>query len=404
LITASNISTFSISTNNLAVGAGVTTFANLVTHNAGITVTGTNSVSIGGALTVAGTLSTNLITASNISTFSISTNNAYVTTLTVGSEIDTGALSVGGTLSTNLITASNISTFSISTNNAYAATLYAGATVISNTLSVSGANATTLGGSLSVAGTVSTNFITSSNISTNGISTNNAYIGTLIVGSEIDTGALSVGGTLSTNLITASNISTNSISTNNAYLTSVSTLNLDMKAGNVSSLSFYDIVTSSTGTFRFSTLTASGLTALPPVSLLYFNNFVIAGAYVWPGQTIAALDSYTVSNTTVTRSAFIDLGNVSNQTFAYAGGGGGPRSICLASTISGGTAPYFIQDTSLGGISLCNNNLAFYNVAYGTNTFAYIAGTCGTLRNTAIVALTDSSVPPFVRYISVKIG
>ena len=96
-------------------------------------------------------------------------------------------------------------------------------------------------------------------------------------------GTLSISNTLSTNLITACNISTWTISTQNAYATTLSTAFLDVKSGNVSSMLFYDPASSSTGTFRYSTL---GMTVLAPTSFLYFNNFIVAGAYVWPGQVI----------------------------------------------------------------------------------------------------------------------
>ena len=176
-----------------------------------------------------------------------------------------------------------------------------------------------------------------------------------------------------------------------------------MKSGNVSSLSFYDIVTSSTGTFRYSTLTASGLTSLPPVSLLYFNNFVVAGAYVWPGQTIAALDSYILSNTTVTHTNSITINGVPNATSFTAATG--TFGIMVCSTISGGTPPYNITDTNLTGTTLCNLNLRYFVGTWPNNKFGYITGTyggsSGVTYNT-ISALTDSSTPPFTRYITVN--
>ena len=98
-------------------------------------------------------------------------------------------------------------------------------------------------------------------------------------------GTLSLSNTLSTNLITACNISTNSISNNFAFASVLSSVFLDVKSGNISSLRFYDGATTSSGTFRYSTLVS--MTLLAPTSLLYFNNFVVAGAYVWPGQIIS---------------------------------------------------------------------------------------------------------------------
>ena len=204
-----------------------------------------------------------------------------------------------------------------------------------------------------------------------------------------------------------------------------------MKSGNVSSLSFYDIVTSSTGTFRYSTLTASGLTALPPVSLLYFNNFVIAGAYVWPGQTISALNwslpsvqgsnynATTLSNRFITS---IQAGNI--QVAQNVTGGTPPYTFTdvtvgypytQLSPIGTGTAPAYSSinylftggGSAYGGLSTTTGIISGYTYV-NTGTFIGSAGATGSSSqyNSTIyvVRLTDSSIPPFTKDFYFKFG
>ena len=205
-----------------------------------------------------------------------------------------------------------------------------------------------------------------------------------------------------------------------------------MKAGTVSSLSFYDIVTSSTGTFRYSTLTASGLTALPPVSLLYFNNFVVAGAYVWPGQMITALNwslpsvqgsNYNLTGTLSNRTiSAIQAGNI--QVAQNVTGGTPPYTFTDVTTgypytsiqaIGGGTAPAFSSINYLfsgggaagGGLSTNTGIISGYTFV-NTNTFqgnAASAGATSQYNSTIyVVRLTDSSSPPFTKDFFFKFG
>ena len=165
----------------------------------------------------------------------------------------------------------------------------------------------------------------------------------------------------------------------------------------LSSLTIYEPITQSTGTFRYSTLTT--LFALPNTSLLYFNDLVLAGAYVWPGQTISALNWTSGCN------------GVQLVPAGYPGskfGIGCNINACnwsLVSNISGGSAPYLITDL--------NNMLASINLsvtASGTNigrlnhptgnftTVAQFNGAC----NFNFI-LTDSSTPKFTRSLTLTI-
>jgi hypothetical protein len=223
---------------------------------------------------------------------------------------------------------------------------------------------------------VGTSFFNGALTATGGIT---GTIGTTTLGVTLTSGFSNTGTLCNSGLISTNQLNAGSISNNN--------------------LTFYEQYTASTGTFRYSTLTTTF--AIPNTSLLYFNNFVVAGAYVWPGQTIAALDSFIVSNVNSTRTAFIEMSGVpTSQSFLY---NSGTYSICLASTISGGTPPYFINDTSISGNSLCNMGLAFEVQTWPALRFGYLTGSFNGSRFTAITALRDSSTPPFTRYITFSV-
>ena len=161
----------------------------------------------------------------------------------------------------------------------------------------------------------------------------------------------------------------------------------------LSSLTIYDPSTNTTGTFRYSTLTT--LFALPDTSLLYFNDLVLAGAYVWPGQTISALNWTSGCNGVQLVPAGYPGSKFSNTNNI------GGCNWSLVSNISGGSPPYFINDLnnmstainlrvidSGGSIGLLNHLTGFLS-NMPSNGFN---GTCNfnfTLR--------DSSTPIFTR-------
>jgi hypothetical protein len=216
-----------------------------------------------------------------------------------------------------------------------------------------------------------------------------AYIGTNLGVTGAATFANTVG---ITNLLTTSAGISNTglISTQTLNSGSISTIQLAATSATVSSLTFYDPTKSafSTGTFRYSTLTT--LLALPNTSLLFFNNFVVAGAYVWPGQLIQSLDWSSSLNGQV-------LQNISNgNTFGLSG----TWTYYVASNVIGGTPPYSFTDRSVAptlaavGLSISNNSA---NTAFGLLTGTMLSNLTPTTFN---VILTDSSTPTFVRNIS----
>jgi hypothetical protein len=117
----------------------------------------------------------------------------------------------------------------------------------------------------------------------------------------------------------------------------LSTNTLAATAATVSSLTFYDPINVSSGTFRYSTLTT--LLALPNTSVLLFNNFVVAGAYVWPGQTIQSLNW----------TGGINQCNVgSGGTITVAGAIAASNIFPIFTGLTGGTPPYRIIDVTPG--------------------------------------------------------
>jgi len=283
----------------------------------------------------------------------------------------------------------------------------AGAAGISNTGLLSNTGLAYIGGTLGVTGAATfantvniTNALTPSGgitgaagISNTGLLSNTGYA---YFGNTLGvTGAATFANTVGiTNLLTTSAGISNTglISTQTLNSGSISTLQLAATSATVSSLTFYDPTKSafSTGTFRYSTLTT--LFALPNTSLLYFNNFVVAGAYVWPGQLIQSLD-WTTSLTNQT------LQSVSNgNTF----GTSGTWTYYVASNVIGGSPPYSFLDRSatalsLVGLSISNNSA---NTAFGLLTGTMLSNLTPT---TFTVSLSDSSTPAFVRNISFQI-
>ena len=363
--------------------------------NLSITFSGTtqfNNITVSNNISNGGTVSTNILTAGTISNYgnisnsgNISTNTLFAATGSFTGTSNTGNLGVAGT--TTLAITSNTGTFgvlgvttlgvtntgsisntgNISTNTLFAAT--GSFTSSSNT------------GSLGVAGT--TTLAITSNTGTFGV------LGVTTLG-VTNTGSISNSGVISTLGLNVGALSSINISTVNFAAGSVSTLNLDAKAANVSSLSFYDIVTSSTGTFRYSTLTASGLTALPPVSLLYFNNFVVAGAYVWPGQTIQGL------NWTASYNGLIQYTVTTGKTFQFAAADF--PNCNLASNITGGTPPYTFVDVSAP--SLASFGLSTNIYAPGGKVGLLTGTVNGITSNNFTVNLIDNSPIKMVRPIS----
>ena len=392
-----------------------TTFSNItviasISNNGWLSNTG--AATFGGGLTVtSGTTTTGLLVSGNYSNTGNFSNigtlsNTGLATFGGGLTVASGTTNLGITNTTTLVTTniSNAGTFSNvgALSNTGLATF--GGSIyntgnISNVGTLSNTGAATFGGGLTVAsGTTTTGLLVSGNHSNTG---NFSNVGTLSnTGAATFGGGLTVASGTTTLLVTLTSGFSNTGNLCNSGLISTNTLNAGAISNN--NLTFYDQYTASTGTFRYSTLTAVGLISIPPTSLLYFNNFVVAGAYVWPGQLISGLDQYIYSNITLLHTNAINITGSAVRTFVATGGA---NSICLCSNISGGTPPYFIADTALGAHTFAYHNVTFPAVAYTNATFGYITSS-GNATNidgtTCIAALSDSSSPPFVRYITVQ--
>ena len=152
-------------------------------------------------------LSTNLLTASNISANALSTNYGFFSTLSAGSIyakfIGDGSLLTGITnglaalpailsttlLSTNLLTASNISANALSTNYGFFSTISAGSIyakfIGDGSLLINvpfNPNGTSIVPAILSTTLLSTNLLTASNISANALSTNYGFFSTLSAG------------------------------------------------------------------------------------------------------------------------------------------------------------------------------------------------------------------------------
>ena len=303
---------------------------------------------------------------------------------TLSNTSNTGTLGVAGL--TTLSNTSNAGTLGVAglttlSNTSNTGTLgVALEATFNNNITQTGSGTTTLlttnTGSISNSGLISTlrfnvGSLSSINISARDISTttigaNTAYITNLFVGDE------NFGSVLTTQNIS----NTGNISTNTLYAGSIS--NID--------LTFREQYTASTGTFRYSTLTT--LFALPNTSLLYFNNLVVAGAYVWPGQTIQALN-WAGGLDGITRFSILNT-----QTFGITGSN--YSNVYVASTITGGSPPYSFTDVSV--FTLASRGLTISNAI---SNFGLLTGTYnGTSPTTYNVLLTDNSTPKFTRNIS----
>ena len=168
------------------------------------------------------------------------------------------------------------------------------------------------------------------------------------------------------------------------------------RAGNFSNLTFYDGATTSTGTFRFSTLT--GLVTPQIVNLLYFNNLVFAGTNVWPGQTITALNwGMSCNGTSLVTS-------IPTPTFASISAD--INNYYIASNVTGGSGPYFLENTDPAGSKLSDITLF---VGDGTTLpFGLVNGEATLYTQftnyTYNFTLRDSSYPvALVRYITINI-
>jgi hypothetical protein len=396
-INVTNISTDFITASNISTNSISTIFAYL--SNVSTNLLGAGSAFIN-------TLTTDSIRQSNVSTQNVSTNSFSTNVLTfvstVGGGIRASNISVN-TISTNFIASCNISTYNLSTSFAYLSnvstnllgadsarinTLTAGATVLT-TLGVPATGDATLA-SLSVQGTT-----VLQTLNVGGAFTANSNFN--VIGNFATTlgGTLSLSNTLSTNFITAANISTNSISTNNAYLSNLSNITLNGRAGNFSNLSIYDGATTSTGTFRFSTLT--GLVTPQTVNLLYFNNFVFAGTNVWPGQTITALNWDMSCNGTTLEVALANptFGETSNISNYY-----------IASNITGGSGPYFIENIGVNQLTTFGLGIGL-GIIFNGAPFGTIFGQMSNYNSSPYTfefTLSDSSYPVALnRYISLII-
>ena len=203
-------------------------------------------------------------------------NNGAV--LTLSNSIDTVS-NAGVTISNNLTTisnsvdtvsnkvnfllnVSNISAFTISTTYGFFSTISAG-TVNANYFIGDGSQLTNLpgggGGGISIVPPIlsttllSTGLLTACNISTDSISTNSGFFSTISANAVY--GQFFGDGSMLTNLPTSS---------------------LSLSSGNISisTITLIDTANNSTGTIYERS------------SLLYFNTFVVAGAYVWTSQLI----------------------------------------------------------------------------------------------------------------------
>ena len=333
-----------------------------------------------------------MLTTQNIS------NSGIISTLTLAvgqNAFISNILNVGGV--TNHI--GQVNTVTISNSGAISTlTLGVGGNAsISNNLVVGGALAvagiTTLGTtnttSISNSGIISTLTV---GVGGNASISNNLVVGGLTTLGVVSTNSISNSGNISTNSLNVGTISTFILSAGDIYASNVIATTLGIERGSfdqifTSSIIIEDPNTLSTGSFRYSTLTT--LFALPNTSLLYFNNLVVAGAYVWPGQTIQALNWAGGLNGTNS------LNILSGQTFGLAGCN--YNNVYVASTITGGTPPYSFTDVSATtlatrGLSICNTNPARFGLLFGTYN--------GTIPTTYNVLLTDNSIPKFTRNIS----
>jgi hypothetical protein len=169
---------------------------------------------------------------------------------------------------------------------------------------------------------------------------------------------------------------------------------MDAKAVNVSSLSFYDGVTFSSGTFSYST--SINLAALPNTSFLYFNKFLFGGAYVWPGQTITSLN-YALSCNGTYALAY------TNESFGSSGSN--INNFYIVSNVSNGSGPYYLTEIGSTGRTLSYFNLLFGGSDGKSSTdaisFGLISGKAGSPCNlfganqsyTFNLRLSDSSYP-----------
>jgi hypothetical protein len=131
--------------------------------------------------------------------------------------------------------------------------------------------------------------------------------------------------------------------------------------------------------------------------LLYFNNLVFAGANVWPGQTITAINWQISCNNTVY--------SPNTQTPTLTNGTG----LFVASNINGGSGPYTVID-----ITNSASNLSYYNLTLCNATVlrwrSYITGTVTTPQlllgdNIFTFQITDSSYPvQLFRYATININ
>jgi hypothetical protein len=225
---------------------------------------------------------------------------------------------------------------------------------------------------------------------------NTSNAGTLGVGGNttlgsVSTNSISNSGNISTNSLNVGIISTVALYAGDVYTSNVIATIVSSDSAGIGELIFssatiIDPSTSSTGTFRYSTLTT--LFALPNTSLLYFNNLVVAGAYVWPGQTIQALN-WAGGLDGITRFSILN-----NQTFGLVGVN--YSNVYVASTITGGSPPYSFTDVSV--FTLASRGLTISNAI---SNFGLLTGTYnGTSPTTYNVLLTDNSTPKFTRNIS----
>jgi len=346
-LSVNTISTFFVDADYISTNSISTNFANIIAFS---------TLSLGAGTANITSLFSPFTIASNVSTNFISSGQAYIGILTTGTQtgstVTTTALSVN-TISAGVLYASNVSTNSISTvfgtvSNISTVTLGAGTAYV-NTLYVSANTFTTFNntGTGTISSLTVNNGTTISNILNVGGATSFQSL-TTNCNFPVYTNNVNLSR-LSSSYISASNISTFSISSINGYFSILSTNTMDSKAINISSLTFYDGTTLSAGTFNYST--NINLAALPNTSLLYFNNFIIAGAYVWPGQTITALNYGLSCNASYSML-------YTNESFGN--GSSNINNFYIVSNAMGGTGPYYLIDTSAG-----NRTLAYYGILYG---------------------------------------
>jgi hypothetical protein len=277
-------------------------------------------------------LSTNLLTASNISANALSTNYGFFSTLSAGTiyakfvgdgSLLTGVVVSGGYSLPSLISTILLSATTVTASQGVFSSLSAGFMYISslqvNSLYIGNDTGYINMGDL-IATSLSTSLVTTGNViaqtaSIASLSTNYGFFSTLSAGTiyakfvgdgSLLTGIITTNGLaalppilsttlLSTNLLTASNISTNALSTNYGFfstlssgniqgkfigdgsgLTNLTTSSLSLSSGNISisTITLVDTTNNSTGTIYERS------------SLLYFNTFVVAGASVWTSQLI----------------------------------------------------------------------------------------------------------------------